>query len=77
MKVLTVGNLQGHLCDYYFALFYTEKTKTPQASFPSDQKADSVLLNTESILWLDIFPGDKRHPYFIEKKPLLQKCPLI
>lgn len=73
---LTVGNLLGHLCDYYFILFYTER-RTPQASFLSYQKVDNVLLNTESILWLDIFPGDKCHSYFIGKKPLLQKCPLI
>ena len=82
---LTVGNLLGHLCDYYFILFYTERMRTPQASFLSYhiisiilyQKVDNVLLNTESILWLAIFPGDKCHPYFIEKKPLLQKYPLI
>lgn len=65
------------ICDYYFMLFCNERMIILQASFLSYWKVDNVLLNTEFILWIEIFPGGKYHPHFTDKEPYLQRYPLI
>lgn len=54
---LTVDKLHGCLCDYYFHLTL-QWEDNHHTNILSCLKTDNVVLNTESILWLEI-SGDK------------------